>query len=117
MTRHRTEVSLQQIIDAIDKIEKYLKNLSFDSFASYDMAIDAVLKEFEIVGEAVTRVPDEYKTEHPNIEWHKATGTRNRLIHGYDKINLEIVWATAKDDMPILKKQIHELLKSPVDPT
>lgn len=71
----------------------------------------ALIREIEVIGEAASRVSDEIKNSHSEIPWGAIIGTRNRLIHGYFDVDLDIVWATVKTDLPALGKQLKPLLK------
>ncbi|RME91049.1 MAG: DUF86 domain-containing protein [Anaerolineae bacterium] len=64
----------------------------------------------EIIGEAARRVPIDYQLEHPEIPWSQIIGLRNRLIHGYDAIDFDILWAIIQNDMPQLIKQLEDIL-------
>ena len=72
---------------------------------------DAVLRRLEIIGEAANRLPEEFKANHSEIEWRKATGMRNILIHMYDEVDLEIVWKTITETLPQFKIQVQNLLQ------
>lgn len=103
---------LNHIIEAIAKIERYLQNSDLDKFKLDELTIDAVVRNVEIIGEAITCLDRGLKAKYPEIEWRVATATRNRLIHGYFDVDAEIVWNTAQNDLPILKRQIEEILEN-----
>lgn len=102
---------LKHIQDAITKIEKYLSDLSYDSFSCNDLIIDAVMKELEIIGEAANNVSDKFRQDNPEIPWRKIIGIRNVLIHEYFGVNKRIIWETCKEDLKELKKSILSALK------
>ncbi|MCD5406678.1 MAG: DUF86 domain-containing protein [Desulfotomaculum sp.] len=102
---------LEDILNSIEKIEKYTKNSSFEEFAKNDMAVDAVIRNFEIIGEAVKRIPEEMKQKYTSVAWREAAGFRDVLIHNYFGIDLETVWDTLKHNIPDFKEQIREALK------
>jgi uncharacterized protein with HEPN domain len=97
---------LNDILRCISKIEKYISNFSFNRFNKDTKTQDAVFRNIEIIGEASGRLTKEFLKQYPNVEISKAKGMRNRLIHDYDKIDVEIVWDTIKNDVPELKKQV-----------
>jgi uncharacterized protein with HEPN domain len=66
--------------------------MSFEEFLKDSKTIDAVIRNFEIIGEATNRLPDEFKEENPSIDWHKIRGFRNRIVHDYMGIDFGIVW-------------------------
>ena len=105
-------IYLRHILDSITKIEKFVNSLPEKDFFSDDLRVSAVLREFEVIGEAARQMPDEYKKLHPEIEWSLMISMRNNLIHHYFGINEEIVWKTYTQDLPILKEKILKLLQT-----
>jgi len=103
---------LEDILNAIEKIERYTKNLTFKKLCENDMAIDAIVRNLEIIGEASKNVPEKIKRKYPFVEWKEAIGFRNVLIHDYFGIDLEAVWDTIKNNLPSLKKNIMKALQS-----
>lgn len=112
MTKHDNTVYLHHIVDSIDKINGYIDNCDFEKFTKNTMMLDAVLRNFEIIGEASNNLSDDFKNEHDEIDFRSAASIRNRLIHGYDDVNLEIVWNTVKKDLPEMKKAIEKILNN-----
>jgi uncharacterized protein with HEPN domain len=98
------------LLESIDKIERYLKDTSFESFMFNDMQIDAVVRELEIIGEAANNVSEQFQSEHPAVPWSEMVGMRNRLIHEYFGVNTKIVWETCQSDLKDLKKFIKPLI-------
>jgi uncharacterized protein with HEPN domain len=82
---------LHHIIEAIEKIEKYIGSVEFDEFSKNDMMIDAVVREFEIIGEAANNLSDKFQDKHFEIPWYKIKAMRNVLIHEYFGVNLKVV--------------------------
>lgn len=111
MTNHDNNVYLRHIIDSINLINVYVNNVKFNDFVSNQMMIDAVIRNFEVMGEACNRISSEFREEHHSINFGPATSMRNRLIHGYDNVNLDYVWDTIQEDLPKLKKEIEALLE------
>ena len=110
MKDHRTY--LLHIIEAIEKIERYIAKVDFDDFSDNDMMIDAVVRELEIMGEAARHLSDSFQDKHFEIPWYKIKATRNVLIHEYFGVNLKIVWDTCKNDMPLLKAFLEKVLNN-----
>lgn len=104
-------VFLNDILNAIEKIEMYTNGLSFEDYCKKDMVVDAVIRNFEIIGEAVKNVPKEVKKRFLDVEWKEAAGFRDILIHDYFEIDLEAVWDTIKNNLPSFKKHISDILK------
>lgn len=101
---------LDDIIYSIEKIEKYISDLTLDDFINDDKTADAIIRNFEIIGEAVRNVPDEIQEKHINIPWRELRGMRNILIHEYFGVDYAVIYKTVKEFLPDLKKQIMEIL-------
>jgi uncharacterized protein with HEPN domain len=101
---------IEDILDAMDKAEILLENVNFEQFES-DFRINfAVVRALEIIGEAAKRIPDTVRQEYPVIPWKGMAGMRDRIIHGYDTVDLQIVWDVIKRDIPLIKPQIKQIL-------
>ena len=110
MSERATRNLLEDIYDAATKIIAYTNGMSYDDFMDDDKTIDAVVRNFEIIGEAAIRVPDDFKTGHPEIEWHRIIGFRNRIIHGYFGIDYEILWKIRQENVPGLSQFMEQIL-------
>jgi len=111
----RVEEYLEHIAEAIDRATGYLQPVpDLQAFQQNRQVQDAVVRNVEIIGEAVNKInstaPD-FITQHPELPWAQMRAMRNVAIHEYFFIDLEIVWATVKDDLPKLKLQVDALLK------
>ncbi|HUW17868.1 MAG TPA: DUF86 domain-containing protein [Sedimentisphaerales bacterium] len=106
MSKRPIELLLNDIRQAIDRIEQYIENLSFHGFSDDQKSVDAVVRNLEIMGEAAKRLPEEFKQRYSEIEWHKVVGLRHRIVHEYFGIDLEIIWQILHKDLPELKKKI-----------
>ncbi len=102
---------LQHIKNAIEKIDRYTKDVDFDGFEKNEMIQDAVFKNLEIIGEAAYKISDETKEKNDSIEWRKIEGLRHKLVHDYYKIDLAIVWKTKSKSLSKLKVDINEILE------
>lgn len=85
------------MLQSAQKIKQYTEGLDFDSFVSDDKTKDAVVRNFEIIGEAANRVDPDFKESNPEIEWKRIRGFRNRIIHEYFGVDYEIVWEIIKE--------------------
>jgi uncharacterized protein with HEPN domain len=103
-------IYLEDIVDAITHIVKYTSNSTQEAFEEDDYMQDAVIRRFEIIGEAVKHIPEDFRKTHQEVPWKLATGMRDVLIHNYNEVNFERLWKTIKEDLPHFKKQIEEIL-------
>jgi uncharacterized protein with HEPN domain len=102
---------VEDIVDAMEKAQILLKGVTYDQFES-DFRINfAVVRALEIVGEATKRLPMTLRDQYPNIPWKQMADMRDGIIHGYDTVDLEIVWDVVKQDIPKIKPQIQRVLR------
>lgn len=101
---------LEDILLAINKIEVYTLHLGYQDFRDNDLVIDAVIRNFEVIGEAAKNVPARIKSKYPVVEWSEAIGFRNVLIHDYFGVDVESVWDTIHNNLPLLKQHIQEVM-------
>lgn len=106
MPERPIKIVLEDILEAISKIEKYTTPLNFTEFSSSDLVIDAVERNIEIIGEACHQLPNSFINEHTEVEWHKPVSMRNRLIHGYFAVDVVLLWNTVTVVLPVFKEQI-----------
>lgn len=103
-------IYIHHIRDCIQKIITYTENISEDEFLSTSLIHDAVIRNFEIIGEATKHLSSELKLKYPEIEWKKIAGLRDKLIHGYIGVDLWAVWAVVTDIIPKFKDQVEEII-------
>ena len=101
---------LNHILDAIKKIEKYIKDIDEESFKKNDLVQDGVIRQIEIIGEAVKRLSDELKNDSSHIPWQDIAGMRDKLIHDYFGVDIDTVWLTVEKDIPDLKENIKRII-------
>lgn len=102
---------LKDIIEASDKIAKYIRAKSKREFLADALTIDAVVRNIQNIGEAIGNFDYVEKLKHPNIDWDGITGMRNILVHEYFGVDNEVVWETTKKDIPVLRKKIIAIQK------
>ncbi len=108
-------VYFTDILEAIEEIEEFTRNLTFDEFAKNKMAIRAVTMDFLIIGEAAKQIPDETKKKYTQVQWRQMAGIRDKIIHGYAYIKISVLWDAVNLDLPVLKPLIKDLLESEFD--
>ncbi len=106
MSRRDNILLIRDMIESAQKIMSYTKDMTYEEFESDNKTIDAVIRNFEIIGEAANRLTEVYKAENPEIEWDHLRGFRNRIVHEYFGIDLEIVWQIIEDDLAILNNAL-----------
>lgn len=113
MSKHlRVADYLGHILQAMERIERYTSGLDEAGFLNSEMVQDAVIRNIEILGEAsnnVQRVDPAFAARHGHIPWQVMYTMRNRVAHGYDQVDLEIVWKTVRRDLPVLYRQVRAL--------
>jgi len=105
------QVFLKHILESIGWIEKETEVVSKDEFIKNVPTQDIVIRRLEIIGEAVKNLPGNFKKKYPDVPWQKISGLRDKLIHGYFGIDLELVWEIIKKDLPLFKIQIQHMLR------
>ncbi len=110
MSKRNWKLFLVDVLESIEKIENYTSEISFEEFIKDEKTKDAVVRNIEIIGEAVKHIPEEIKEKYNQIPWKKITGMRNRLIHGYFVVDYTIVWEIIKNELPDLKEKVKTIL-------
>ena len=100
MSRRDNDLLIEDILECCQKISKYTAGFTFDQFKEDDKTVDAVIRNFEIIGEAANNMTDQFKEQYPQIDWYKIRGFRNRIVHDYASVDLRIVWTIITDFLP-----------------
>ncbi|NQZ85660.1 MAG: DUF86 domain-containing protein [Nanoarchaeales archaeon] len=109
--QRKSSLFLSDILSSIDKIKTYTKDLTFNDFISSELHIDAVTRNFEIIGEAVSYLPKELIKTYSHIPWRTIKDLRNTVIHQYWKVDYEIEWEIIQNKLDELEEQIKEIIE------
>ena len=110
MSSHDPRVTLRQLQDAARRLQEICAGRTLEGLLADWMATAAAERFFEIVGEAVKRLPMDLRERYPAVPWKEIAGTRDRLSHGYDDINYEVLWDAVQNDLPQLLKTVERML-------
>ena len=105
------KMRITDILQCIAKIRRFTKGYSFEDFQGDEKTIDSVLRNLEIIGEAVQHVPAEIRARYPELPWAEMLTMRNVVIHEYRGVNLSIIWQTVKEDLPALVSPLKRMLQ------
>jgi len=107
---------LRDIVDSFELAIRYLGTQSREKLAADQQNLDAIIRRIEVVGEAAKRLSDDFRASNPQVPWRDMAGMRDRVIHGYDRIDVERVFSTVAMRMPQLLPELQRLLDSLPDP-
>jgi len=111
MSERQIKDSLQDMLEAARRIILYIENTVFEEFQKDFKTQDAVLRNLEVLGEAAKNIPEDFRYDHPNLPWSEMARTRDRLIHHYFGVNLDVVWGIAELELPKLIKELEMILE------
>lgn len=112
MSAPRTYIDyLDDIASALDAAISFIQGLDTDGFRSDLKTVYAVTRALEVAGEAVKRIPEDVRARHPGIPWRLLAGMRDRLIHGYDTVDHDILWQTLISDVPAIRSPLAEVIR------
>ncbi|RLJ06837.1 MAG: DUF86 domain-containing protein [Candidatus Aenigmatarchaeota archaeon] len=101
---------MNDILNSIKEIEDFTRNMNFDDFVNDRKTVNAVIRSLEVMGEAAKKIPEEIRKSYPEIPWKRIAGMRDKLIHEYHGVDLEIVWVVITEEIPPLKSKIEKIL-------
>ena len=109
---HADLVYIQHILDAIQRIDEYLQGVSEEMFYEMYLVQDGVIRQLEIIGEATKQISQETRDANEQIPWKDMAGMRDKLIHAYFGVDMELIWLTATSDIPFLRREIEKTSRS-----
>ncbi|RJX36478.1 MAG: DUF86 domain-containing protein [Desulfarculus sp.] len=101
---------IEDIVESILAIQGYVQGVELEAFLANAEKQDAVLRRLAIIGEAVKKLPNEFRAAHPKVPWRDIAASRDVLIHDYDRVNLHLLWDIIHNDLPPLLSQLRPLL-------
>ena len=111
MKRRDLRDYLQDILDAVNDIERFVADMSYEQFIKDKKTLNAVVRSIEVIGEASKRLPLSLKAKNSELPWREITGMRDKLIHAYFGMDTETIWKTVKENIPQLKQTIKKMAK------
>lgn len=110
MSERDINLLLEDMLESALKIKRYIEGMDYQLFISDEKTVDAVVRNFEIIGEAANRIDPDFKIRNPEVEWKRIRGFRNRIIHEYFGIDFEIVWTIIEEDIDNLIEWLEVLI-------
>ena len=110
MSERNWKLFVEDILESVELIESYIANMEFEDFKNDRKTIDAVVRNFEVIGEASRNVPDNVRNKYQNVDWKGIIGLRNRIAHEYFGLSVTIIWSIVTQEIPRLKKQMKQIL-------
>jgi uncharacterized protein with HEPN domain len=109
MPKRDPKLLLEDMLAAVQKIERYIAGMDQQSFRQDEKTLDAVVRNLEVLGEAARQLPWDFLAMHPDVPWHLISGMRNRIIHEYFGLDLDLVWQVLQHDLPQLRIWLEKL--------
>ena len=106
----RWQLRVEHMLNAIGKIQQYVAGMTEEQFAQEEMIVDAAIRNFQVLGEAVRHIPDEIQTQYTDVPWRLIEGMRHILVHDYYAVKIDIVWRTIQQSLPPLIEPLHRIL-------
>ena len=112
MSGRSNRLFVEDIMDAIDKIDSYIKGLTYGTFMKNDLVMDAVIRNLEIIGEASRNIPEDVRAKYIDIPWNRMIGLRNIVAHEYFGVDLSIIWDIVSRNLPETKPKLAVMMES-----
>jgi len=101
-----TRLFLDDIVESCDKISRYTLGLNFEQFRGSELIVDEVTRNLELIGEAGKAVPDEIRSRYADVPWRKMTALRDVVVHGYFRVDVQLLWDIVQRDIPVVRQKI-----------
>lgn len=109
MPKRDPDLLVEDMLSAIGKIERYTSAMEQEMFRQDEKTVDAVVRNLEILGEAARQMPEDFASRHPEVPWRQIAGLRNRIVHDYFGLDLEMIWQVVRHDLPALRQRLEGL--------
>lgn len=109
--KRSSHLLLFDIIQSVEKIEKFSRGISFDQLMGDERTKDAILRNLQVIGEASKNLPESLIADHPEVDWSGLAGVRDIVTHRYFRVDWHLLWISIQEELPILKSQVHKLIK------
>lgn len=109
MPKRDPDLLVEDMLTAIRKIDRYTSGMDQELFRQDEKTVDAVVRNLEILGEATRQMPEDFAAGHPDVPWRQIAGLRNRIVHDYFGLDMEIIWEVIRNDLPQLQAWLENL--------
>ena len=109
MPKRDPDLLIEDILSAVRKVERYTLGMDQALFHQDDKTVDAVVRNLEIIGEAARQLPEEFLARHSDVPWRQIAGLRNRIVHEYFGLDLDLIWQVIRQDLPQLQARLEAL--------
>ena len=106
MSRRPGRLLIEDMLDRIERIQRFVAGMEREAFLRDEKTVDSVVRNLEVIGEAASRLPREFRDRQAEIPWHRIAGLRHRIVHEYFDVDLDLVWAIVRTELPPLKTQL-----------
>ena len=109
MPKRDLDLLIEDILSAFRKIERYTAGMDPEGFRQDEKTVDAVVRNLEVIGEAARQLPEDFMARNPAVPWRQIAGLRNRIVHEYFGLDLDLIWEVIQHDLPQLQTHLEDL--------